>query len=64
MFICEDCVKNYMIDDVEWNKSTRLLFASRSNGPCEDCHKNRLCYDLPHDTYYHKNSIYAKNLKG
>ena len=62
MFICEDCIKNYIIDGVKWNESPRLIFYLRSKGPCEDCHEVKLCYDLPHNSYYHKDSEYAKRL--
>ena len=56
MFICEDCIKNYQID-------VPKEFLLRSQGPCEDCHKVKLCYDVPHGKYMHKDSPMAKRLR-
>ena len=43
MFICEDCIKKYYVFlDLRFR-----LF--RSQGPCENCHETKPCYDIYHD---------------
>lgn len=46
MFVCEECIKNYDVDD-----PLDVFLMMGSHGPCEDCGKVRDCYDLPHDSY-------------
>ena len=53
MFVCEDCLRDYTI-------SVNIQLVPLSRGSCEDCHKVTVCYDLPHNSYYHKNSEYAR----
>jgi len=55
MFICEECVKNYVT-----NRPPETY--RKSYGNCEDCRKICVCYDVPHNQYYHKESEYAKKL--
>jgi hypothetical protein len=42
MFLCDDCLKKFNIDDF-WAD-----IASRSRGPCESCKKSAICYDIHH----------------
>ena len=56
MFICVGCIKNYVIVG---NISTFM----GSFGPCEDCHTSGPCYDVPHNRYYHKDSLFGRKLR-
>jgi hypothetical protein len=56
MFICDDCINNYYID----GDLTRLLYASRSHGLCEDCKRSKDCYDIPSGNYAHKGSVFGE----
>lgn len=56
MFICEECIKNYVITGV-------VSLFLKSVGPCEDCHKQAICYDIPHNRYYRRDSQYGRQLR-
>ena len=56
MFICADCIKDYIID-------LPLEVLCISYGNCEDCKEIKPCYDVPHNDYMHKDSLMAKRLK-
>lgn len=59
MFVCDECINNFIID----GNLERLSFTlnMRSWGRCEDCHKVKECYDLTSGTYAHKDSIVGKS---
>lgn len=57
MFICDKCINSYIIS----GGLERLLYCSRSYGMCEDCHKEKECYDLPSGNYAHKNSLIGES---
>jgi len=59
MFICPDCIDNYYID----GDLTRITWAFRSHGQCEDCKHIRFCYDIPSGHYAHKDSFFGKQYK-
>lgn len=59
MFVCDECINNFIID----GNLERLSFTltMRSWGHCEDCHKVKEFYDLTSGTYAHKDSIVGKS---
>jgi hypothetical protein len=59
MFVCEECIENYIIE----GGLLRLQNTLRSNGPCEDCRRTKLCFDLPHGMYAHKDSVFGKAMR-
>jgi hypothetical protein len=53
MFICEDCIENYVL-------KLPKDYYNISYGRCEDCHQQKPCRDVVHNHYYHKESLWAK----
>ena len=56
MFICDGCIKDYVI-------SGEISCLLQSRGRCESCHGSGTCYDVPHGRYYHKDSLYGRQLR-